>query len=92
MKNNFRFFSNTECEYFPCHKTSSPEKFNCLFCYCPLYFFDGCGGNYRILESGVKDCTTCLIPHTYEGYDHVVAKLKERFKAVRAHKASDERG
>lgn len=83
MKNSHRFFSNVDCQYFPCHKTSRPEKFNCLFCYCPLYFFDECGGNYRTLESGIKDCTTCLIPHTVDGYDHIVAKLKERFEAVR---------
>lgn len=84
MKNSHRFFRNADCEYFPCHKTSRPEKFNCMFCYCPLYFFDECGGNYRLLESGVKDCTTCLIPHTPEGYDHIVGKLKERFARQRA--------
>jgi len=84
VKNSYRFFSNIECKYFPCHKTSRPEKFNCLFCYCPLYFFEECGGNFRMLESGVKDCTTCLIPHTYEGYDHIVGKLKERFVEIRS--------
>ncbi len=83
MKNSHRFFSNTECKYFPCHKTSRPDRFNCLFCFCPLYFFEECGGNYRVLASGVKDCTPCLIPHTPEGYDHVLAKLRERFEAER---------
>ena len=33
---HYAFFQNRECEYFPCHKTSRPEDFNCLFCYCPL--------------------------------------------------------
>ena len=34
---HYSFFSNRECEYFPCHKGADPENFNCLFCYCPLY-------------------------------------------------------
>lgn len=89
MKNSYRFFSNTECEYFPCHKTAKPERFNCLFCFCPLYLFEECGGNYRVLESGVKDCTTCLIPHTYEGYDHILARLRERFEAMRAQRGGE---
>ncbi|WP_319470873.1 cysteine-rich small domain-containing protein [uncultured Pseudodesulfovibrio sp.] len=79
MDNSHRFFCNRDCQYFPCHTTSKPEEFNCLFCFCPLYFFDECGGNYRILESGVKDCTNCMIPHVPRGYDHILAKLKERF-------------
>jgi Zn-finger protein len=36
-----------------------------------------------ILDSGVKDCTTCLIPHTPEGYDHILARLKARFAEIR---------
>ncbi len=83
MEHSYRFFSNRDCTYFPCHKTSKADEFNCLFCFCPLYFFDECGGNYRILESGVKDCTTCLIPHVPKGYDHVVGKIKERLVGVR---------
>lgn len=34
---HYSFFSNKECEYFPCHQGADPENFNCLFCYCPLY-------------------------------------------------------
>lgn len=83
MENSYRFFCNTDCKYFPCHETKKPEDFNCLFCFCPLYFFEECGGNYRTLDSGVKDCTTCMIPHTPKGYDHIVKKLKERFDEVR---------
>ncbi len=48
-----------------------------------VVFFDECGGNYRILESGVKDCTNCLIPHVPRGYDHILAKLKERIADVK---------
>ena len=80
MKNNFRFFNNAECGYFPCHKTDSPERFNCLFCYCPLYFFEECGGQYSYTKNGVKDCTACLIPHAPKGYDHILKKLRERLR------------
>ena len=33
----YSFTQHRTCEFFPCHKTSHPEDFNCLFCYCPLY-------------------------------------------------------
>lgn len=70
---HYNFFCNKECEYFPCHKTDDPEHFNCLFCYCPLYSMKDCGGRYRMLPNGLKDCSDCLIPHN--NYDYVVKKL-----------------
>jgi Zn-finger protein len=74
----YRFFSNRECEYFPCHQTSRPEEFNCLFCYCPLYALgDQCGGNFTYSKSGNKCCTGCLIPHLPENYDSVVGRYRE---------------
>ena len=30
---NYKFFSHTECEFFPCHKTNDPE--NCKNCTLP---------------------------------------------------------
>lgn len=79
-KASYRFFRNTECKYFPCHKTSFPERFNCLFCFCPLYFMDDCGGRFTRLESGHKDCSHCMLPHTPEGYDYVLKKLRNCFQ------------
>ena len=76
MDHSHRFFRNTDCEYFPCHEGADPETFNCLFCFCPLYFLKDCGGNHRFTENGVKDCTPCLKPHQPGGYDHVIARLK----------------
>ena len=29
-QNDHSFFQNKDCQYFPCHKTSS-DDFNCLF-------------------------------------------------------------
>ena len=83
MENSHRFFNNRACRYFPCHKTDRPEEFNCLFCFCPLYFLEDCGGNHRTLENGIKDCTPCLIPHHPKGYDHIMRRLKAEFEKVR---------
>ena len=72
---SYKFFSNKKCEYFPCHKVENPENFNCMFCYCPLYFFgDKCGGNFEILHNGIKDCSNCMIPHSLNAHDFIVNK------------------
>ena len=77
---NYKFFQNRECEYFPCHKCSN-EDFSCLFCYCPLYALaDKCGGNFRYTENGIKDCSDCLIPHRKENYDRIIEKMGEVIK------------
>ena len=74
----FSFFSNRDCEYYPCHPGADPEDFNCLFCYCPLYFLgDRCGGNYRYTQHGVKDCSGCLVPHKRGNYGRVVRIFEE---------------
>ncbi|MBF0481152.1 MAG: metal-binding protein [Desulfovibrionaceae bacterium] len=75
MENSFRFFRNTACAYFPCHRGQDRETFNCLFCYCPLYFLDDCGGDFS-LRRGVKDCTACVRPHAEGGYETVLARLR----------------
>ena len=81
QKNSYAFFANRDCEYYPCHQGADPEQFNCLFCYCPLYALgDGCGGNFRYLENGTKDCSSCMLPHSKGGYDYIVknyAKIME---------------
>lgn len=74
MENSYRYYKNNQCEYFPCHVAKNNENFNCMFCYCPLYFFEECGGNH-FDNNGIKDCTNCLIPHSYEGYDYINNKI-----------------
>lgn len=75
---SYKFFNNSKCEYFPCHKTNDPENFNCLFCYCPLYALkDKCGGNFRYTEKGIKDCTNCSVPHKRENYEYIIGKFQE---------------
>ena len=75
---HFKFFSNTLCEYFPCHKTDHPDAFNCLFCFCPAYSLGKeCGGNFRYdNEDGIKDCRDCTIPHGPDSYQFMVEKAK----------------
>ena len=81
---HYAFFQNRDCEYFPCHETKHPEDFNCLFCYCPLYMLGRkCGGNFTYLESGVKDCSECLVPHRRENYNAICGKMSEVLELVR---------
>ncbi len=70
---HFKFFANRACEYYPCHDFA---RINCLFCFCPLYTMD-CGGDFTVNAKGIKDCSTCTLPHSENGYDYVVSKLKE---------------
>lgn len=74
---SYKFFTNLECEYYPCHKFN---RINCLFCYCPCYPFADCGGTYKTLDNGIKDCSECELPHTADGYDYIMSILKIKYK------------
>ena len=85
MAENYSFFSNKKCEYFPCHKVSdkiAEEDFNCLFCYCPLYLKKRCPGNpvYLVTANGekIKDCSECTFPHRAANYGKVLECLMEK--------------
>ncbi|UJX42697.1 cysteine-rich small domain-containing protein [Desulfovibrio sp. JY] len=82
MQHSYRFFQNTACKYFPCHPGADPESFNCLLCFCPLYFLENCGGDCQTLQ-GIKDCTPCLRPHRPEGYDEILDRLRQEAAARR---------
>lgn len=72
---HYKFVCNRECEYFPCHNVNNPDEFNCLFCYCPLYALGSeCGGNFTYTDSGIKDCSGCMIPHSKNAYEHIMSK------------------
>ena len=76
-KEAYKFVQNRACEFFPCHKGVAEEEFNCLFCCCPLYALGGeCGGDFVVLENGVKSCENCTIPHGDKGYAYVNDKFK----------------
>jgi Zn-finger protein len=74
MENSYRYFENRECKFYPCH--NGIQNMNCLFCFCPLYHYENCGGNYTFLENNVKNCKDCIKPHTAEGYEEIIAFLK----------------
>jgi hypothetical protein len=74
-----KFFQNIKCNHFPCHKYVDKRIFNCLFCFCPLYFLPNCEGNYKI-KSGIKDCSKCTIPHQKDKYNFIIKKLVENLK------------
>lgn len=76
MENSYRFYRNKDCTYFPCHKVKNEDEFNCMFCFCPLYFLEECGGNHEF-KYGIKDCSNCLIPHRPSGYDYINQKVME---------------
>ena len=80
--NDHSYFCNFECKYFPCHKTDDVEYFNCLFCYCPLYVLGkNCGGSFVYTNSGIKDCSNCLLPHSQQGYQYILNKFSEIVQA-----------
>lgn len=74
MKNTYKYFENTECKYYPCHEEL--KNINCLFCYCPFYFFNYCPGTYKRTEEGVKDCSLCIFPHQPENFEKVMDFIK----------------
>lgn len=87
ISNSYRFFQNRECEFFPCHEVQDEAAFNCLFCYCPLYLDDNCIGSPEYIITGrgqrIKDCSSCLVVHSPEMYDKVIAHLRRQDEIIR---------
>ncbi|TQW47081.1 cysteine-rich small domain-containing protein, partial [Clostridioides difficile] len=78
---NYKFFNHKDCEFLPCHKTNKPEEFNCLFCYCPLYALgENCGGNFKYTDKGIKDCSSCMLPHKKDNYNYIMSKFQDLVK------------
>ena len=44
---------------------------------------DKCGGNFRFLDSGIKDCSRCKVPHKKENFGYITGKYKELAELVR---------
>ena len=81
MGENYKFFNHKDCEFFPCHKTNKPEEFNCLFCYCPMYALgENCGGNFKYTDKGIKDCSSCMLPHKKDNYNYIMGKFQDLVK------------
>lgn len=81
---HYKFFSHRSCEFFPCHNGADPDRFNCLFCYCPLYPLGRrCGGDYAYSLDGIKDCSGCLFPHKPENYAALIGRYEEIVEIVK---------
>ncbi len=83
---NYKFFSHTACEFYPCHEMPTGEELNCLFCFCPLYCLGpDCGGNFVYVgeKGNIKDCSACTVPHRRENYDYIMRQY-ERVKVIAA--------
>ena len=80
---SYKHFSNKDCEFYPCKGKEEIYKgiidgLNCLFCFCPLYRFGDCGGDFNFTDKGIKDCSECLLPHEKDGYDYIINFLKKK--------------
>lgn len=84
MEGSYKYFKNTSCKYFPCHKGMKTDDFNCLFCYCPMNSYEDCLGKpeYIVAKSGkrVKSCMNCTFPHEPEHYEKIIQFLSEKMK------------
>lgn len=94
MENSFRFFQNTSCRYFPCHK--GVEDFNCLFCYCPLYGQKDCPGTPKWFTakdgSVIRDCSDCVYPHKAGNYPAIMQQLAASVHTGKKKPAADAAG
>ncbi len=83
MKNSSRYFKNTACQYYPCHKVNRDDNFNCLFCYCPMNQYEDCLGTPEYIKTAsgrlIKDCSDCIYPHQPENYDAIMKYLAKKF-------------
>ena len=80
----YAFFQHRECEFFPCHPVADDSKFNCLFCYCPLYALgDKCGGGFTYTPEGIKVCSKCLLPHKPENYGYIMERYGDLMDLAR---------
>ena len=78
FQNDSGYFENRDCRYYPCHHA---EHINCLFCYCPLYPYADCPGEYTMIskEGGeIKNCTDCMFPHEKENYGAIIRFLAKK--------------
>jgi len=73
QKASFQYFENRDCQYYPCHNLQA-SGFNCLFCFCPIYFAI-CPGTPQYKEkNGVlfKSCADCEYPHRPENHRAII--------------------
>ncbi len=84
-------FTNKSCPYYPCHVETEGQKYNCMFCFCPLYTLgEECGGDFTYTSSGIKDCSPCTLPHEgEEGWQHVMRNIGKVAEKARQKQPED---
>ena len=76
-QHSYRYFENKACQFFPCHPElwENEKVHNCLFCFCPLYMLEDCGGTPTIAPNGLRDCSNCICNHDENSYDFVLKRF-----------------
>jgi Zn-finger protein len=83
MRNSYKFFTNTDCEYRPCHQIDeSKQPMNCLMCFCPLYHYTPCLGTPVVLDNGFRDCSNCVLPHEANNYEKIMEFIVQNEKTT----------
>ena len=92
---HFAFYTNKECEYYPCHPVPEGTEFNCLFCYCPLYMLGRkCGGTSPIWKAASRTAASAWYPtagRTMDLLPTVSRRLLARWRNGRRRKDSKRR-
>ena len=77
MENSYKYFKNTDCKYFPCHKGLSDDLIVC-FVIVLCIVCQNCPGSKTYIEKNgkkIKVCTDCTFPHRPENYDKIIQIL-----------------
>ena len=92
---HFAFYTNKECEYYPCHPVPEGTEFNCLFCYCPLYMLGRkCGETSPIWKAASRTVASAWYPtagRTMDLLPTVSRRLLARWRNGRRRKDSKRR-
>jgi Zn-finger protein len=67
----------------PCHAGADPDTFNCLFCFCPLYFSRCLRRRPRPAARG-QGLHGLSAASPGEGYDVILARLRDEAAKRRA--------
>ena len=77
---SYKYFENTDCEFYPCHKTVGSGGHNCLFCYCPFHADGECPGSPKYLPNDIKDCSDCTFIHDPRNYEKIISEINRRLE------------
>ncbi|EQI86597.1 cysteine-rich small domain protein [Clostridioides difficile Y401] len=41
---------------------------------------ENCGGNFKYTDKGIKDCSSCMLPHKKDNYNYIMSKFQDLVK------------